>query len=138
MAEYIYFAASLPSVWMDKPSPMKYGEFLERAKEQLSDKDYAELEKASFSHREGKVTNRIVKDWDDFNYSFSEMLVAQRAIKNGKGDDPEYMPRVPRDENLEKKAKEILSISNPLKAEKEILGEYVDFLSSHLIALPCS
>ena len=88
MAEYIYFAASLPSVWMDKPSPMKYEEFLAKAKEQLSEKDYSELEKASFSHREGKVTNRIVKDWDSFNFTFSEMLVTQRAIKNGKGDDP--------------------------------------------------
>ena len=100
MAEYIYFAASLPSVWMDKPSPMKYEEFLEKAKEQLSEKDFAELEKASFAHREGKVTNKIVKDWDNFNFTFSEMLVSQRAIKNGKGEDPEYKPRVPREENL--------------------------------------
>ena len=123
MAEYIYFAASLPSVWMDKPSPMKYEEFLAKAKEQLSEKDYSELEKASFSHREGKVTNRIVKDWD---------------IKNGKGDDPRYQPLSPRDENLEKKAKEILSISNPLEAEKAILGEYFQFLSSHPVSSPFS
>ena len=138
MAEYIYFAASLPSVWMDKPSPMKYEEFLEKAKEQLSEKDFAELEKASFAHREGKVTNKIVKDWDNFNFTFSEMLVSQRAIKNGKGEDPEYKPRVPRDENLEKKANEILSISNPLEAEKAILGEYFDFLSSHPVSSPFS
>ena len=138
MAEYIYFAASLPSVWMDKPSPMKYEEFLERAKEQLSDKDFAELEKASFSHREGKVTNRIVKDWDNFNFTIKKKKISQRAIKNGKGEDPEYKPRVPRDENLEKKAKDILSISNPLEAEKAILGEYFDFLSSHPVSSPFS
>ena len=48
MAEYIYFAASLPSVWMDKPSPMKYEEFLSKAKEQLNDKDFAELERLHF------------------------------------------------------------------------------------------
>ena len=37
-----------------------------------------------------------------------------------------------------KKAKEILSISNPLEAEKAILGEYFDFLSSHPVSSPFS
>lgn len=138
MAEYIYFAASLPSVWMDKPSPMTYEEFLLKAKEQLNHKDYLELEKASFSHREGKASNRIVKDWDSFNYCFSEMLVEERAKKLGRGDCLEYKSRVPRDENLEKKAKEILSISDPLEAEKAILSQYFDFLSSHPVSSPFS
>ena len=59
MAEYIYFAASLPSVWMDRPSPMTYEEFLLKAKEQLSAKDYKELEKARNGLRivEQKLSN---------------------------------------------------------------------------------
>ena len=85
MAEYIDFAASLPSVWMDRPSPMTYEEFLLKAKEQLSAKDYKELEKASFSHKDGGATNRIVKDWDRFNYFFKECITAERARKLGKG-----------------------------------------------------
>ena len=138
MAEYIYFAASLPSVWMDKPSPMSYQEFLDKAKEQLSPKDYSELEKASFSHKEGKVSNKIVRDWDNFNYTFSEMMVEERAKKLGKGDDFSYKARSERNEELEKKAREIVSMENPLQAEKSILAEYFDFLSSHAVSSPFS
>ena len=123
---------------MDKPSPMSYGEFLEKAREQLSPKDYSELEKASFSHKEGKASNRIVRDWDDFNYTFSELMVEERAKKLGKGDSLQYKARSERNQELEKRAREIVSMANPLEAEKSILGEYFSFLSSHPVSSPFS
>lgn len=138
MAEYIYFAASLPSVWMDRPSPMTYEDFLLKAKEQLSAKDYKELEKASFSHKDGGATNRIVKDWDRFNYFFKECITAERARKLGKGNESRYFKADVKDQGLEKKARDIVMIKDPLQAEKAILSEYFDFLSSHEVQSPFS
>lgn len=138
MAEYIYFAASLPSVWMDKPSPMTYGEFLIKAREQLSEKDYGELAKATFAHSDERSANRIVRDWDDFNYTFSECLVEERAKKLGKNENGEYSSRCQKEQNLEKKARDIVKMDNPLEAERAILSEYFEFLSSHPVSSPFS
>lgn len=138
MAEYIYFVASLPSVWMDKEAPLSYEEFMSKAKEQLSKKDYAELAKATFTHEEGKASSRIVQDWDKFNFRLKELLTEVRAKKLGFGDNPEYKAKSERDNELEKKASRIVSLQNPLEAENAILALYFDFLSSHEVSSPFS
>lgn len=134
MAEYIYFVASLPSVWMDKEAPLSYAEFMEKASEQLSKKDYAELAKATFSHEEGKATSRIVQDWDRFNYRLKELMTEARAKKLGLGEMSCYKARSDRDAELEKKAAQIVAMKNPLQAEEAILSLYFDFLSSHQVS----
>ncbi len=130
MAEYIYFVASLPYLAMDKDSPITYKRFMELAGEQLSKKDYLTLSKATFTHDKEKESNRIIKDWDDFNYTLNEYITQERAKKLSL-DDPKYKIRCERNDEVEKMAHEIVSSSNPLDAEKAILKKYFDFLSNH-------
>lgn len=103
---------------------------MESAKEQLSTKDYALLSMATFDHEKEKVNNHIVKDWDSFNYTLNEYLTEERASKLGI-KDKRYQSRCLPDERVKKIAQRIVSLSNPLEAEKEILNEYFEFLLSH-------
>lgn len=130
MAEYIYFMASLPYLSIERESPLSYLSFLEKAEEQLSPKDFAMLKKASFDHEKEKVSSRIISDWDDFNYSLNEYLTQERALKMGK-KDPRYRARCRENEEIRRKAEQIVKISNPLDAEKAVLSEYFSFLSKH-------
>ncbi len=130
MAEYIYFVASLPSLYVDRDSAITYKAFMECAKEQLSKTDYSLLCKATFDHEKEKVQNHIIKDWDSFNYTLNEYLTEERAIKLGL-NDPKYKAKCSANENVKKIAHRIVNLSNPLEAEKEILNEYFAFLLSH-------
>ena len=68
MAEYYYFAASLPMLRTDKDIPISYPEFMEKAADQLSKRDYENLTFAVFDHKDDKATLPIVKEWQDFAY----------------------------------------------------------------------
>lgn len=130
MAEYIYFIVSLPYLSLDREAGLTYGEFKKLAKEQLSAKDYRTLSKATFDHAGDKDSNHIIRDWDSFNYSLNEYLTQERAKKLGRTGD-EYRARCAHDERMEHRASEIVALSDPLEAEKAILGEYFTFLSKH-------
>ncbi len=130
MAEYIYFVASLPYVSFEKDSPISYAHFMELAKEQLSDKDYLTLSKATFTHESGKENNHIIKDWDKFNYTLSEYITQERAQKKGI-EDKKYLSRADKDEIIEREARDIVALNNPLEAENAILSQYFAFLSNH-------
>lgn len=137
MSEYIYFVASLPSVWMDKASPISYKDFMKIAKEQLSERDYTELQKATFKHTKDDSNNHIIRDWDHFNYTLKSFLTEGRAKKLGI-EDEKYKATVLRDENLIKEVEKILALSDPLKAEEALLSLYFDFISSHPVSSPFS
>lgn len=130
VAEYIYFIVSLPYLSLDRDASISYGEFKKLAKEQLSVKDYQTLSKATFDHAGDKDSNHIIRDWDNFNYCLNEYLTQERAKKLGRTGD-EYRARCAYNERIEHRASEIVSLSDPLEAEKAILGEYFIFLSKH-------
>ncbi len=138
MAEYYYFVSSLPSVWMDKDSPITYSEFLECAKTHLSKSDYKDLLKATFAHDQSDSgKNHIVKEWDDFIFKLNELLTQERAKKLGLLD-PSYKARCTQDMALEESVRRIVGEENALKAEKMILSLYFDFLDQHQLSSPFS
>ena len=132
MAEYIYFVASLPYVSFEKDSPITYAEFMEKAKEQLKNKDYLTLSKATFTHESDKENNHIIRDWDKFNYTLSEYITQERAHKLGLVDK-KFLSRAEKDERIEAEAREIVAITNPMEAENAILARYFAFLSNHSV-----
>ncbi len=137
MSNYYYFASSLPSLYMDKEAPITYKEFMKRAKDQMSAKDYSDLEEITFRPSGEKARLPIVKEWESLVYRINEILTEERAKKLGI-DDKEYKARCLPDKAIEDRVKHILSIADPLEAEREILNLYFDFLSSHETSDPFS
>ena len=137
MAEYYYFVASLPSVWMDKEAPITYKEFMRQAKEQMSKKDYRDLELVSFSPEEGTASSKIAREWYSFSYTLSEMITEERARRLGL-ENKEYKARCEKNKAIEDKVRKLVDNPNPLEAEKEILSLYFDFLDKHPVASPFS
>ena len=138
MAEYYYFVASLPSVWMDKEAPITYKEFLSRASEQLSRTDFEDLKKATFNVETNRKTkSKVVKDWENFEWKLNELLTEERA-KNLNWDVDKYKAKCTPDRLLSEKLKKIVESPNPLKAEKEILDMYFEFLENHEVSSPFS
>ena len=83
MAEYYYFASTLPMLTMGKELPITYAEFMEKAREQLSRKDYRDLEKAVFSSSSDSAGSSIVREWQEYSEKISRMMNAVRAEKLG-------------------------------------------------------
>lgn len=130
--------SSLPSLWMDKESPITYEEFIKRASEQLSRKDFEDLKKAKFNVRtDKKAKSRIVSEWQSFEYRLNELLTEERA-KNLGLDDEKYRARCTPDRIFSEKLKKIIENPNPLKGEMEILDMYFNFLDSHPVSSPFS
>ena len=127
MAEYYYFAATLPMLTIGRPLPITYSEFMEKAKDNLTKKDYKDLEKAVFSATTGDASNPLVKEWQAYAASISKVMAKERADKlgfTGYGGDSAA------DKLLRDKIKDIVENKDPLEGEKAILGMYFDFLSS--------
>lgn len=132
MGQYYYFAASLPSVWMDKEIPISHKEFMSQAKENLSKADYRDLEKATFTPSDDKkIKSPVVRAWASFNYKLSEILTEERSKRLGWDKDKKYKAKCPDDPVLREKVKKIVEKEDPLKAERDILSLYFDFLSKY-------
>lgn len=127
MAEYYYFAATLPMLTIGRPVPISYAEFMERAKEHLTKKDYQDLEKAVFSAVSGEASNSLVREWQAYTSQISRVMAKERADKLGftgyEGDSEA-------DKLLRDKVKDIVDNKDPLEGEKALLAMYFDFLSS--------
>ncbi len=137
MANYYYFASSLPSLYMDKESQITYEEFMKRAKDQMSAKDYSDLEEITFRPSGEKAKLSLVREWESLVYRINEILTEERAKKLGL-DDKEYKARCLPDKVIEDRVKHILDMPNPLEAERAILNLYFDFLSEHETSDPFS
>ena len=134
MAEYYYFAASLPMLRMDKDIPISYSEFMEKAKGYLSRRDYNDLKLAVFSSGEEKASLPIVREWQEFQNSLSKAICRIRAERLGfSGYEDRNIDR-----NIESLARDIVENKNPLEGQKAILGLYFDFLSSRESGSPFS
>ncbi len=132
MSEYIYFITSLPYLSIERDAAMSYEQFLSQASEQLKKSDFNLLKKATFAHDEGVSGNRIIRDWDSFNFALEEYITEERAKKLGIRDT-RYRARCPFNEEIRNKARRIVALPDPLEAEKAVLVEYFSFLSSHKV-----
>ena len=132
MAEYYYFAASLPMLRMDKEIPITYSEFMAKAEEQLSRSDFSDLKLAVFNSDDKKAALPIVREWQEFQGNLSKAICRVRAERLGFSG---YEKAV--DKNLESLARDIVE-KNPLDGERAILSLYFDFLSSHETGSPFS
>ncbi len=139
MGQYYYFAASLPSVWMDKEAPISYKAFMDLAKGNLSKGDYRDLKKATFEPKSDKdIKSPIVKAWASFNYKLNEILTEERAIRLGWDKNGQYKAKCQDDPQLRESLRKIVDEENPLKAERDILSLYFDFLNKYSESSPFS
>ena len=83
MAEYYYFASTLPMLSMGKELPITYEEFMSKAREQLSRKDYSDLEKAVFSSSDDAAANPVVREWQEYSKKIRAVMNSVRAEKLG-------------------------------------------------------
>lgn len=127
MAEYYYFASTLPMLTMGKELPITYAEFMEKAREQLSRKDYRDLEKAVFSSSSDSAGSSIVREWQEYSEKISRMMNAVRAEKLGFDG---YQMASGGEKMLEDKVRSIVEDMDPLQGERAVLGMYFDFLST--------
>ena len=127
MAEYYYFASSLPMLVMGKESPISYDEFMEMAGRYLSKKDYESLLSLSTESFEADPSSRIAKEWKVFHDRIETLLVQERASVLGFEG---YGKSEGEDKALRDRIHSIVSDMDPLEAEKAILAMYFDFLSS--------
>lgn len=124
MAEYYYFAASLPMLRMDREAPMSYASFMEKASGHLSKRDFSDLSLAVFGARNGDASLEIVREWQEYAGKLSTAINKVRAERLG---FPGYAHDV--DKSLENTARDIVENKDPLEGEKAILSLYFDFLS---------
>ncbi len=134
MAEYYYFAASLPMLRMDREAPMSYSTFMEKASEHLSERDYSDLCLAVFGSTSDEASLRIVREWQEYAGHINALLNKVRAERlgfSGYSADRE-------DKALENTLRDIVENKDPLEGEKAILALYFDFLTSREESTPFS
>ena len=132
--EYYYFAASLPMLSMGKELPITYSAFMEKAKEQLSRKDYEDLQLAVFSSSDKEAEIPIVRSWQEYARSVQSILCRIRAEILGFSGYGGYEI----DRTLESSLRSIVENKDPLEGEKAILSLYFDFLTSREPSSPFS
>ena len=135
MAEYYYFATTLPMLVMGRGLPMSYSEFMESAGKYLSKKDYESLASLSVVSSDSHPSSRIAREWKAFHDRIETLLVEERAAVLGFDG---YGRTEGEDKGLREKVHSIVTEMDPLSAEKAILSMYFDFLSSHEAGSPFS
>ncbi len=127
MAEYYYFASTLPMLDMTKEAPISYSGFMAAAKDNLSARDYRDLEKAVLSPSGDSAKLPVVRSWQEYVGKIRRMMNSMRAQKLG---FPGYERKESGDRLLEEKIRRIIEDLDPLQAERAVLSLYFDFLSS--------
>ena len=134
MAEYYYFASTLPMLSMDREPPVTYEEFMRSASEHLSKKDYHDLSMAVFGENSGGASIPVVRDWQFFAGRLSSAINRIRASRLGFSG----YENGETDREMEERARDIVENRNPLEGEKAVLSAYFDFLSSYESGSPFS
>ena len=135
MAEYYYFASTLPMLDMTKEAPISYSGFMAAAKDNLSARDYRDLEKAVLSPSGDSAKLPVVRSWQEYVGKIRRMMNSMRAQKLG---FPGYERKESGDRLLEEKIRRIIEDLDPLQAERAVLSLYFDFLSSEEDGSPFS
>ena len=126
MAEYYYFASTLPMLVMGRETPISYEDFMTAAERQLSKRDYQSLRSLSFQSSEAPST-RIAKEWKEYRDRIESLIVSERASLLGFEG---YGEGESADKALRDRIHSIVTELDPLEAEKAVLSLYFDFLSS--------
>ncbi len=134
MAEYYYFAASLPMLRMDREAPLSYDDFMHLASEHLSKRDYSDIQHAVLSGLEGDVSLPVVREWQEYALKLSRAINHARSERlgfsgYGKGSG---------EKELDEKARDIVMMDDPLEGERAVLSLYFDFLTSRESGSPFS
>lgn len=128
MAEYYYFASTLPMLVMGKEAPISYEKFLEDAKSHLTKKDYHDISSLSLDDVSSIPSSSFSREWRSFHDKIESLLLKERASRLGfEGYESDAID----DKPLIEKIHTIVSDMDPLEAERAILAMYFDFLSSH-------
>ena len=135
MAEYYYFATTLPMLVMGRECPISYDEFMRSAKRYLSKKDYESLSSLSAVSFSSNPSSRVAREWKEFHDRIEELIVQERAAVLGFEG---YGKSEGEDKALRERIHSIVNDMDPLEAEKAILSMYFDFLSSRAGGSPFS
>lgn len=112
--DYYFFVSSLPSLTFSKNKSMDVNEFLESAKEHLSKKDYEYL--LGFSYDLSKESSSLI-----YKFLKDIKIYALSILRNEKLDHSDL------DASIKEKIKNIISNSNPLEIEVEIMKLQFEF-----------
>ena len=82
MAKYYYLISSLPMLSLENEPAISYQDFLARCREQLSDSDFKELEKAVFSKTDG-ARHPLMRRWEHYINDVNSILKDERSRKLG-------------------------------------------------------
>lgn len=129
MSRYYYFAATLPSLQFGAPAPMSSGDFLARAKAQLSAADYAAVEAAVLASEpegappEAAATEPLLAEYYAWERSTRNELARLRAKRLGRQSEAYLRPPRPgvgagaRDESAYRAAQAAFQAETPLEGE---------------------
>ena len=127
MAEYYYFATTLPMLVMGRECPISYDEFMRSAKRYLSKKDYESLSSLSAVSFSSNPSSRVAREWKEYRDRIESLIISERASLLGFEG---YGEGEAADKALRDRIHSIVTELDPLEAEKAVLSIYFDFLSS--------
>ena len=118
MSEYYYLVASLAALRFDAPPPMSRQELLSRCGEQMSASDFQAVAAAALDGLSGaRCASPALRKWNRRETSLRNALVRLRAQKLGRDPHP-YLQDIDEELGPEEAAREAVSASDPLEAER--------------------
>ena len=122
MASYFYLMSSLPMLKAEGDMPIKYEQFLNYCKGEVSESKYNLLKNLTVDSDSGP----LIKEWSEFYKAFKGELTYLRSKKFGKPSNRVYE----RDAEASKVIAAALADTNPLNAEKTLIALQFDKLDS--------
>ena len=122
MASYFYLLSSLPMLKAEGDMPIKYEQFLDYCKGELSEAKYEMLKNLTLDSDKGP----LISEWSKFYKAFKGELTYMRGKKFGNNPPQVYE----RDSEASKVIAMALADTNPLNAEKTLLELQFDKLDS--------
>ncbi|MCE9612969.1 MAG: DUF2764 domain-containing protein [Lentisphaerae bacterium] len=114
---YYYFAASLPTLALDAPPPLRMAAFLTLCQEHLRAADY-ETVRQLLGLSDARPGNALLREWHGREVQLRNALVRARAARLGRDATPYLRPEAAADSAVDKAAAEALS--RPAPHEREL------------------
>ncbi len=115
---YYYLVASLQILDFEKESALSYQEFLDLCREQLTNKDFEILSKATLQYDDPNPVNHVLDRWAKFNRRFRNELARIRAKNKGQDSSDYTRGDLYVDSFAIEVSHRALKADNPLEAEK--------------------
>jgi hypothetical protein len=122
LANYYYTIASLPFLSLEGGLSLEVEEFLQRCKEDMTQREYENLlaVKLDISYLKERDIPEQLKGWFSFENSLRNELVRSRAAERG-WDESSYLREGVEETGIDEIVREAFAQSNPLQSEEVLL-----------------